>query len=307
MGKPYADKDWLHKKYVDENLKIKELAELCEVSTSTIEKVLQKYGIRKGHANKKKKPIRYVNEICSNCGELTQKSVQYYKRRIKEGKKEFYCSRKCADEAHSKRMSGKGNPNYDGKFHGKTMKDRTSEERKEIGRKVSETKIRKGSSRGKRNGRWAGGFTKFTCVICGEETYKRPYTTRKIKAGEQQPTCSRECASSLGRRNLQQESTTIEIAMASELKRRGITFIEQYNLGDKFRLDFLLPEYDIVIECDGDYWHNLPEVAKRDESKNAYIKACGFSLYRFWESEINRDIEACVDIVVAEINEKDAS
>lgn len=99
--------------------------------------------------------------------------------------------------------------------------------------------------------------------------------------------------------------TSIEIKMAKELSIRGIKYIEQYNLGDKFLLDFLLPEYGIVIECDGDYWHNLPKSIKRDKAKNAYVKTCGYSLYRFWEHEINNDIEACVDIVMAEINSKE--
>lgn len=97
--------------------------------------------------------------------------------------------------------------------------------------------------------------------------------------------------------------TSIEIKMADELSMRGIEYIEQHNLGDKFLLDFFLPEYGIVIECDGDYWHSLPSSIRRDKAKNAYIKACGLSLYRFWESEINKDVGACVDIVFAEIND----
>jgi very-short-patch-repair endonuclease len=99
--------------------------------------------------------------------------------------------------------------------------------------------------------------------------------------------------------------TGIEIKMTDELERREIEYIEQYNLGNKFALDFFLPEYDIVIECDGDYWHRRSDVAKRDKRKNAYIKACGFPLFRFWEHEINEDVEACVDIVMSEINEID--
>jgi very-short-patch-repair endonuclease/transposase-like protein len=100
--------------------------------------------------------------------------------------------------------------------------------------------------------------------------------------------------------------TSIEIKMADELTQRHIEYIEQYNLGNKFALDFFLPKYGIVIECDGDYWHRLPKSIARDKAKNAYIKACGFSLYRFWESEINTDVEACVDVVMAEINAKEA-
>ena len=100
--------------------------------------------------------------------------------------------------------------------------------------------------------------------------------------------------------------TSIEIKMADELSARGIEYIEQHNLGDKFALDFFLPKYGIVIECDGDYWHRLPKAIARDKSKNAYVKACGYSIYRFWESEINRDVEACVDVVLAKINEMEA-
>lgn len=100
--------------------------------------------------------------------------------------------------------------------------------------------------------------------------------------------------------------TSIEVKMAEELRRREINYIEQHNLANKFALDFFLPEFNIVIECDGDYWHRLPKNIARDKSKNAYIKACGLSLYRFWESEINADVEACVDVVLAEINEKEA-
>lgn len=94
--------------------------------------------------------------------------------------------------------------------------------------------------------------------------------------------------------------------MADELSRRSIKYLEQYNLGNKFALDFFLPEYGIVIECDGDYWHRRPDVVKRDRAKNAYISACGLTLFRFWEHETNDCVEACVDVVLAEINARDA-
>lgn len=244
--------------------------------------------------------------FCSECKAHTTKTVKDIRAHIKHKRSGLYCSRSCANKAHSKRMSGENNPNYEGKFHGKTMADRTEEERKEIGRKISATMKERGTSVGENNGRWAGGLTVFNCVICSKETGKRPHVTKLIKAGKQEPTCSEECTLKLARRNINQERTSIEFKMAEELAKRSIEYIEQYNLGDKFRLDFLLPEYGIVIECDGDYWHNLPEVKTRDKSKNAYIKACGYSLYRFWESEINTDVGACVDVVLAEINESEA-
>lgn len=164
------------------------------------------------------------------------------------------------------------------------------------------------NQRGEKNHRYGKQYKrkKFACVMCGKEAEYDNKFVRKIEAGTRTPTCSNECSVKFARGFITQERTSIEIAMAEELVRREIEYVEQYNLGDKFRLDFLLPEYGIVIECDGDYWHNLPEVKRRDKRKNAYIKACGYSLYRFWESEINADVEACVDIILAEINEKEA-
>lgn len=250
------------------------------------------------------------NEIglfCRNCKQHMVKEVKYLRRRIRDKRTDFYCSRKCADSAQSKRMLGKGNPNFGGKWHGECPSKWPVEKRRAAAEKLSKTIKEKGLMKGENNPRWAGGHTKFNCVVCGKETFKKPYVTRRIYQGLQQPTCSEECSLKLGRRNISFENTSIEIAMAEELTRRGIEFVEQYNLGDKFRLDFLLPEYGIVIECDGDYWHTIPEVKRRDKRKNAYINACGYSLYRFWESEINADVEACVDIVLAEINEKEAT
>ena len=147
----------------------------------------------------------------------------------------------------------------------------------------------------------------FACVMCGKYAEYDNKFVRQIRDGTRAPTCSNECSVKYARGFISSERTSIEVLMADELSRRGIKYEEQYDLGGKFRLDFLLPEYGIVIECDGDYWHNLPEVKRRDRRKNAYIKACGYSLYRFWESEINTDVEACVDIILAEINEKEAT
>lgn len=250
------------------------------------------------------KRLTRIEILCHRCKDTTNKSLEYLLRRIKKGKLEFYCSKKCADESHSERMQGETNPNFNGKWNAPCPSTWSDEKRKLASKRTSETMLRLETSKGSNNGRWAGGEQEHDCIICGTVSKFSPYVHRKILSGEQSPTCSIQCAAALGRRNVPNKSTSIEIKMAEELTRRGIKYADQYNLGDKFRLDFFLPEFNIVIECDGDYWHNLPEVVIRDKRKNSYIKACDFSLYRFWEHEINTDVEACVDIVFAEINEK---
>ncbi|MGM0836033.1 MAG: endonuclease domain-containing protein [Bacillota bacterium] len=247
-----------------------------------------------------------IEILCHSCKQVTEKELRYLKRRIKEGKTLFFCSRKCADVNHSKLMSNEGNPNYNGKFHGQCPSTWSTEKRLKASIKVSETMIERGTSKGANNGRWRGGQKPVNCTICAKPYTVSPYVFDLIEAGKRKPCCDRNCARIYAQTQVKKARTSIEIKMAEELKRRNIEYIEQHILGNKFALDFFLPEFNIVIECDGDYWHRLPDVAKRDKSKNAYIKACGLSLYRFWESEINADVEACVDVVLAEINEKEA-
>ena len=249
------------------------------------------------------KGILMIEILCHRCKGNTEKSLQYLTRRIRDGKLKMYCSRKCANAAHSELMTGAGNPNFDGKFHGQCPSEWSEEKRAEASRKTSETFLREGTVKGDKNPRWAGGFTEYICFVCGKDAPKRPYIHRKIVAGEQKPFCSIPCVASYGRSFVKREATSIEVAMQAELERRGIEFDAQYDFNGKFKPDFILHEYKIIIECDGDYWHRLPEVVSRDKRKNAYYKACGYSTHRFWESEINADVEACVDVVLAEINE----
>lgn len=248
----------------------------------------------------------YVEVLCHDCKETTSKNLRYLYRRIREGKLTFYCSRKCTDSAHSKRMLGENNPNFNGKWNAPCPSTWSAEKRSRASKITSETMKRKGTSKGENNGRWVGGTQIHKCIICNTPSEFRPYVHRKIEAGEQVPCCSPECTLTYARQKIPYSATSIEIKVVEELKRRGIEYEDQYNFGDKFRPDFLLPEFKIIIECDGDYWHNLPEVIARDKRKDAYYKACGYSVYHFWEHEINTDVEACVDVVLAEINEKSA-
>lgn len=67
--------------------------------------------------------------------------------------------------------------------------------------------------------------------------------------------------------------------------------------------DFYIPELNLVIEVDGDFWHcnpnskhSLPKYESqkknllRDKEKEQWIKDNGYKLLRFWESDINNNI-----------------
>ncbi len=81
--------------------------------------------------------------------------------------------------------------------------------------------------------------------------------------------------------------TSIEAILYKELDLRGIYYISQYSLDNKFLVDAYIPALKLVIEADGKYWHSLPRSKKRDILKEEYCKTNHYQLLRLSEKEIN--------------------
>jgi len=109
-------------------------------------------------------------------------------------------------------------------------------------------------------------------------------------------------------------STRIENLFAGEMSKRNISFLSQYNLGN-FVCDFAIPSNKIIIECDGDYWHANPKIygpekinkiQKRkvqiDILKDNYLKEKGWTVLRFFESDILKSVSLCVNKVEEVMN-----
>ena len=94
----------------------------------------------------------------------------------------------------------------------------------------------------------------------------------------------------------------------SQLERRGyqiidelgVAYIRQHLIGGKFCVDAFIPGSSLVVQFDGDYWHGNPvkfpnpdarQVKRQqlDQSQDAYMRACGFTVLRFWESDVYQD------------------
>ncbi|MGA9845740.1 MAG: DUF559 domain-containing protein [Nitrososphaeraceae archaeon] len=104
-------------------------------------------------------------------------------------------------------------------------------------------------------------------------------------------------------------STKLEDKMEEALKKYNISYIrqQQFEIGI---MDFYLPEGNVAVFVDGDVWHANPEKYKcddilfygktansiwnRDLYHNSHLKSRGFRVLRFWENEINRNIDACI-------------
>lgn len=86
--------------------------------------------------------------------------------------------------------------------------------------------------------------------------------------------------------------TLIEKKVYDELKKRGLLFETQKIINGRFLVDAYIPNLNLIIEADGDYWHSLERVQKKDKAENAYLTKCGFNLVRWREADINTDVKS---------------
>lgn len=67
----------------------------------------------------------------------------------------------------------------------------------------------------------------------------------------------------------------------------GVDFIPEYQIGF-YNFDIFIPSRNILIEVQGDYWHNLEKTKKNDRGKSTYINRYfqDYKLKYIWEHEI---------------------
>lgn len=99
-------------------------------------------------------------------------------------------------------------------------------------------------------------------------------------------------------------NTKIERKIAVELTKRNITFRQNIGIKNIKNVDFFLTDYNTVIECDGCYWHACQpcgftkyyqDALACDAQNTTLLKNNGFDVYRFWEHEINKSAEECIN------------
>ena len=78
-------------------------------------------------------------------------------------------------------------------------------------------------------------------------------------------------------------NTSIELKVKQQLKEYGIEFLHPWNLEPYYQCDFYVPSLNLIIECDGDYWHSLEKKKIADKRKNAYAKNQGYGMLRLPE------------------------
>lgn len=186
---------------------------------------------------------------------------------------------------------------------------------------------------------WQGGGGYINCLNCGKEFYVDKYRYDH----EITKYCSLECKQEYWSNNIQNSEdfrekqrignakqwenpefrekihqtilntlasypreTSIEKKVREWLEDNNINHKCQHIINDKFCVDFYLPNYNIIIETFGDYWHSNPlkfgegkcplndiqiKNKKMDKSRIAYLTKCGYSLFILWETNINNNLE----------------
>lgn len=98
------------------------------------------------------------------------------------------------------------------------------------------------------------------------------------------------------------QRTSLEIIFYKILDRAKIKYLSQHPMYNKFVVDAFLPRHNLVVEAMGKYWHNLPNVKKKDRSKKAYLEKCGCRVLELWEDEILKCPEECINKIKKEIS-----
>lgn len=163
---------------------------------------------------------------------------------------------------------------------------------------------------------WNSGLTKFDddrILNCGKKISK----IKKIEWSNKSEDEKQIIINRLNDAMIQvRKPTKIEVKIRDFLISKNINF-ETNHLIDKFRVDFYIPQNNLVIECDGDYWHanpikynktNLDNIQlkniDRDYRKEKMLNDYKINFIRFWEFDINNNFEKVKNTIWEKLQKK---
>lgn len=114
--------------------------------------------------------------------------------------------------------------------------------------------------------------------------------------------------------------TTIEKLVRSHLHKRGLRF-RKHAKALPGKPDIVFPKNRLVVFIDGDFWHGyrlplwkdkLSEFwyrkiqgnRERDTRNHRKLRSRGWRVVRIWQHDIERDLGACIDKIVAMVTSK---
>lgn len=110
-----------------------------------------------------------------------------------------------------------------------------------------------------------------------------------------------------------------ELKIQNFLKLLTIDFIPHRYMSEiihGYQCDIFIPSLNLVIECDGDYWHGHPikypnpnqmqkEQIEEDKIRTLELKEKGFKVLRLWQKEINYTNLEDLKLIINKIKNND--
>jgi very-short-patch-repair endonuclease len=85
-----------------------------------------------------------------------------------------------------------------------------------------------------------------------------------------------------------------------ELKGLGFHFRRQAPIGP-YIVDFICFRSQLVIEADGGQ-HGMPDGIRSDRVRDTFLHAHGFKVLRFWNSEIDQNLNGVMESILSTLN-----
>ena len=115
---------------------------------------------------------------------------------------------------------------------------------------------------------------------------------------------------------IRSKETTIETKLRKALWHEGIRYRKNYELLPG-KPDIAITKCRIAIFCDGEFWHGkdweikrakiqsnreywiakIERNMSRDDEVNSQLKNMGWTILRFWDKDIKKNLTSCVDEV----------
>ena len=125
-------------------------------------------------------------------------------------------------------------------------------------------------------------------------------------------------------RAIKSRDTSIELLLRKALWKNGVRYRKNYK-----RLpgkpDIAITKHKIAVFCDSDFWHGydwenrnqriksnrdywIPKIERnmaRDKEVNEALAREGWTVLRFWEQKIRKDLDSCVEEVLTAVRRRE--
>lgn len=120
---------------------------------------------------------------------------------------------------------------------------------------------------------------------------------------------------------IKSKDTKIEVSLRKALWHNGVRYRKNIKLFS-CHPDIVITKYKIAIFCDGDFWHGktferydvntnkkywyekIKRNVERDLENTIELRDNGWTVLRFWETDIKNNLDMCVQCVLHEIRNK---